>query len=359
MRKVPRKVCQLLIDQSHLLDPDVLLPTLIQGTDKETIQSPQCVELVKYLEHCFSVGSVKPIIFNSLVTLYAELDERKLYEFLETRNDLGRIYYDIDYAHKICAEKGLKKASVILYEIEEDFENAVKVALEVDMSIAKKIANRPTINNDLRRQLWLKIAQKVVEEGDILAQVSELISQSGLLRIEDILPFCPDFVIIDCFKDAVCSSLSDYLNQLDELKAETEEVLDNSQHIAQQIFSLKGGYISVKEEDKCAICGNFILNQPSQAFLCRHMYHSDCLYNEVQNYVGPTVLERLRKLQRPTKASDHPEDKSVNLKVDQIDSDQIQSLMHSQCLFCGDLMIESINLPLISFEEQNSALAGW
>lgn len=361
MRKVPHKVCQLLIDQCNFLDSDILLPTLIQGTDKRSLQSSQCTELVKYLEHCVSIGLTKPIIYNTLVTIYAEVNEKKLYEFLETRNHQNRIYYDIEYAHKICAEKNLKKASVILYTIEEDFENAVDVALDVDMALAKKIANSSTINEDVARKLWLRIARKVVEEGDIMSQVSDLLNQSGLLRIEDILPFCPDFVTIDHFKDAVSSSLADYLNQLDELKAETDEVVDNSQHIAQQIFSLKSSYLLVKEEDKCAICGHFILNQPSQAFLCRHMYHSDCLYNEVQNYVGPSVIERLRKLQFESKLQDWNDDFdkfSVN-KQDQVECDQIQDLMRSQCLYCGDLMIESINLPLITFEEQNLTIGGW
>lgn len=40
----------------------------------------------------------------------------------------------------------------------------------------------------------------------------------GLLKIEDILPFFPDFVHIDEFKDAICSSLEEYNRQIEDLK---------------------------------------------------------------------------------------------------------------------------------------------
>jgi len=45
----------------------------------------------------------------------------------------------------------------------------------------------------------------------------------GLLKIEDILPFFPDFVTIDNFKGAITDSLTRYNRQIEELKAEMDE----------------------------------------------------------------------------------------------------------------------------------------
>lgn len=42
------------------------------------------------------------------------------------------------------------------------------------------------------------------------------------MKIEDILPFFPDFVTIDCFKDSICDSLLDYSQHIQELKEEME-----------------------------------------------------------------------------------------------------------------------------------------
>jgi hypothetical protein len=36
----------------------------------------------------------------------------------------------------------------------------------------------------------------------------------GILKIEDVLPFFPDFVTIDNFKDAICDSLERYNRQV-------------------------------------------------------------------------------------------------------------------------------------------------
>jgi hypothetical protein len=36
----------------------------------------------------------------------------------------------------------------------------------------------------------------------------------GLLKIEDVLPFFPDFVTIDNFKEAICDSLERYNKQV-------------------------------------------------------------------------------------------------------------------------------------------------
>ncbi len=42
----------------------------------------------------------------------------------------------------------------------------------------------------------------------------------GQIRIEDVLPLFPDFVTIDAFKAAICSSLEDYNSQIEGLKTE-------------------------------------------------------------------------------------------------------------------------------------------
>lgn len=50
-------------------------------------------------------------------------------------------------------------------------------------------------------------AQHVVEQQNDIAQAMKFLEQCDLIKIEDILPFFPDFTTIDHFKDAICSSL--------------------------------------------------------------------------------------------------------------------------------------------------------
>ena len=64
-------------------------------------------------------------------------------------------------------------------------------------------------NNELRKRLWLRIARNVAEEKKDIRAAINLMSQSeGLLKIEDILPFFPEFAKIDDFKDEICQCRS-------------------------------------------------------------------------------------------------------------------------------------------------------
>lgn len=54
--------------------------------------------------------------------------------------------------------------------------------------------------------------------------MNDLMRQAdGLIKIEDVLPLFPDFVQIDDFKDAICQSLSDYNEQIAELRAKMDD----------------------------------------------------------------------------------------------------------------------------------------
>ena len=50
--------------------------------------------------------------------------------------------------------------------------------------------------------------------------VEVLEEAEGRIRIEDVLPLFPDFVTIDAFKAAICTSLEDYNAQIEGLKTE-------------------------------------------------------------------------------------------------------------------------------------------
>lgn len=73
-------------------------------------------------------------------------------------------------------------------------------SLQVDVDLAKSCADLPEDDEELRKKLWLKIAQHVVQEEKDVKKAMNCLSSCDLLKIEDILPFFPDFVTIDHFK---------------------------------------------------------------------------------------------------------------------------------------------------------------
>lgn len=69
-----------------------------------------------------------------------------------------------------------------------------------DLELARINADKPEDDDLLRKKLWLNIAKHIVQENKDIKSALEFLKQSNLLKIEDILPFFPDFVLIDDFK---------------------------------------------------------------------------------------------------------------------------------------------------------------
>ena len=67
----------------------------------------------------------------------------------------------------------------------------------------------------MRKQLWLRIARHVIEREDGVDGVSNMKAAMAvlqeapgdMLKIEDVLPFFPDFVTIDHFKGTLVGSM--------------------------------------------------------------------------------------------------------------------------------------------------------
>jgi hypothetical protein len=114
------------------------------------------------------------------------------------------------------------------------YEQAVDLALSIrDVELARLIVEEAHGSDELRRRLWLSIARHVIEEErDVkraIAMIGEADGQG--LKVEDILPFFPDFALIDDFREAICSSLEDYHRHIEDLKRGMEEATRSAELI--------------------------------------------------------------------------------------------------------------------------------
>ena len=74
----------------------------------------------------------------------------------------------------------------------ELYEDAFDYAILFNLDLAKKIANLPRLDDELKKKLWLKIAQKILSKNNDLQYLSVLLNEcENMLTIEDILPFFP------------------------------------------------------------------------------------------------------------------------------------------------------------------------
>ncbi|CAN7941898.1 unnamed protein product [Ixodes hexagonus] len=242
MQCIPKKTVDMWMSwnaRERRLDPARLIPALVQNDN--TRDKTQGYEAIRYLEFCVNkLGNHDEAIHNYLLALYARLEPEKLMKYLHVEgHDQLTVPYDLKYALRVCSELGLTEACVHIYSTMELYEEAVDLALKVDIELAKTNANMPGNNEELKKKLWLKIAEHVVKEEKDIKRAMEFLQECDLIKIEDILPFFDEFVTIDHFKDAICSSLQEYNMHIEELKVEMEDATQSAKEIRSEIQAFR------------------------------------------------------------------------------------------------------------------------
>jgi len=277
------------------------------------------------------------------------------------------VCYDLKYALRLCAEHGLQRACVHIYTTMGLYDEAVDLALQFDTELAKQNADKPDDNEELKKKLWLKIARHVVEKEKNIERAMEFLQECPLLKIEDILPFFPDFVTIDNFKDAICTSLQEYNKHIETLKTEMDEATGSAREIRAEINSFRNRFAVVRSQDKCSACGYPLMMRAFYLFPCGHKFHADCLVAEVLPHLPLSVSSRASELQRRIAAHSDPSPTHGTLAAtatspvqqEQNLKEELDKLVASECVYCGDVMIRMVDKPFVTDEDYDSVIQSW
>ncbi|KAI7957480.1 hypothetical protein MJO28_004575 [Puccinia striiformis f. sp. tritici] len=270
--------------------------------------------VIEYLKFVISrLNNSDAPVHNALLTLYAtqeQADEGSLLRFLGTTPDnplTGKPYYDLDYGLRICKLNKKLQSCGLIYSKMGLYESSVDLALQTgDLELAKINAEKADDNNDrlLRKKLWLKIARYVVDHDHDIKTVMDFIESTDLLKIEDILPFFPDFVVIDEFKESICNSLESYSNHIKVLKDDMDQSNLTTKLIKEDLSKLSSRFLIINQDENCHSCYTTLLNRQFYLFPCQHSFHADCLIKEVMKNMTPSQLRRILTLQN--KLSSNP-----------------------------------------------------
>ncbi|KAG8908085.1 hypothetical protein FRB99_000529 [Tulasnella sp. 403] len=342
MRNVPKDIVDSWLRQPAL-DPIKLIPAILQQQQRPTSQSPLSANhAIRFLQHVvFNGKSTSPTIHNLLLTLLVTSSTNRdatntspqipttlplssqsqapststsgvpesdlpLLRFLSTAPVdplTAKPYYDLDYALRLCKQNNRLQACVHIYAQMAMWEECVELALKMgDLELAKVNCERATEDashgdESLRKRLWLKVAKFVVQDKKDIKTAMKLLDNSPVLKIEDILPFFPDFVIIDDFKEEICNALEGYSEHIESLKAEMEEATRTAESIKNDIRNLQNRFVTLEATEKCSICGHALLTRQFYVFPCQHAFHADCLIGQVKEYLPATSLRKLVTLQ--------------------------------------------------------------
>lgn len=262
------------------------------------------------------------------------------------------------------------KACVLIYSAMGLYEEAVDLAILVDISYAKINAEKPTEDIELRKKLWLRIAKHVVSQEQDIKKAMEFLKECPLLKIEEILPFFSNFTVIDYFKDEICQSLTKYNSEIDELKSKMDEATSSARLIRDDIKMMRNRFVTIQSSQICSLCGSPLLQNQFYLFPCSHSFHSDCLFEFVEDKLDNVEKNKLRVLQlKITEQEENLRQKAINTtedisnapkemegnEVNELDSlrNEFDDIVASDCIFCGFYMIDSIDSSLISNLNQN------
>jgi len=259
----------------------------------------------------FEQKSTSSTIHNLIISFYvspsssnshpATDDDELLLRFLAnapTDPLSGKPYYDLDYALRLCKHAGRTHPCVHIYSKMGMWENSVDLALEKgDLELAKVNADMPEEDVALRKRLWLKVARYVVQDKKDIRSAMHFLENTDLLKIEDILPFFPDFVVIDDFKEEIAHALEGYSAQIESLKNEMDEATRTAESIKQDIASLRNRFITIDSAELCSSCSRQLLLRQFYVFPCRHCFHADCLIALAKEYLPAHALRKIVNLQ--------------------------------------------------------------
>lgn len=282
------------------LTPRNLIPALLEYNRNFSGDPNSQNQAIRYLNYViFQLNSKDAAIHNTLVSIYAShrsKDESGLLSYLQAQGDEPR--YDPDFALRLCIQHHRTLSCVHIYTSMGQYLQAVDLALSHnEVELAAVIADRPMSNPQLRKRLWLAVARKVIAKSDGIKAAIEFLKRCDLLKIEDLIPFFPDFVVIDDFKEEICQALEDYSRNIDNLKKEMDESSQTASNIKMDIAALDHRYAIVEPGEKCYVCGLPLLSRQFFVFPCQHSFHSDCMGRKVLEHSGFGNSKKIRQLQ--------------------------------------------------------------
>lgn len=287
------------------LNPRKLIPALLNYNKDDSIPIAKN-QAARYLNFYINqLQSTDPAIHNTLISIYASHrspSESALMSYLSAQSLNAKPLFDTDFAFRLCIQHSRVQSAVHIYSSMGQYSSAVDLALKHnEIDLASSVADRP-IDTDpaLRKRLWLAVAKKVISQQDTgsIKTALDFMKRCELLRIEDLIPFFPDFVVIDDFKEEICSALEAYSRSIAALDSEMDASAATAESIKKDIKQLHNRYAIVEPGERCRVCQLPLLSRQFFVFpSCQHGFHSDCLGRKVLEGSGLTVRGRIRELQ--------------------------------------------------------------
>ncbi len=301
------------------------------------------------------------------------------------------VLFQLDYAKKLFKDNP-PAYSLVLALMGKYFEG-VKVALNEKNDVCKGIAKFIASNapgEKLRKKLWIEIFG--CDTQNEFKQALDIMKESKILKIEDVLPHITDTIKIEEFKNQISTCIKEYETNIKQLKENINSYNITAENIKRDIDRVKKKSIEVDYINcKCEICQGYIKDKIIFLFPCGHMFDMNCIKDTLLSYEATGLdyvhdrnveiddlffqlgYSKERSFKKDSKGGkDENEIKksediverapsgffskfgfkkqevqeTKNPKQIQILREKLYNILNEQCILCGDFMVDSIQCSL-------------
>lgn len=399
MKHQAKYTIDILLQSFKTINIEELLPSLL------TIQTSERFFAVNYIKQIMETSKNK-LLHNLYIFFLAQSSEiagqDELINYLDQQEILQKnnqpIYFDKDFALNVCKYFERHEGQIRVYGMLGLYEEAVKLAIkDKNFAQAKKYANMPA-DEKLKKKLWLQIAKEAMQEYSADKKSGlEIINESQSLTLGDVISFVSAKVKLSTFRDDLLSSLKNFGDKIDHLKTEMTDFNKSSQNIMDGLQAGPNTPIAIPGNQYCEKCKGPLLGcDKVYLFPCMHSFHKECLIEWIyafKQYIPSgkhEKLERIEILSRKIKALQKKRDEVIakeeggeentgffnaiggmfsgkrakkleeenisGLNPEEADSlrifeKQLENLLSDECLICGALFIETLDMPFDSPDE--------
>lgn len=162
-------------------------------------------------------------------------------------------------------------------------------------------------------------------------------------------------------KEPICQSLKGYNSKINELRKEITEISESIEQIRKDIGFFKNDHCLVRLVDTCSLCKMNILIREFYQFSCKHQFHVNCLEFKLTKLFDNEKLNKLTKIKQNLNDLNRQLQLSVTPNYDLLAEkeqflNKYDELVGSECIYCSELMINTIDKPFIN---EDSDEEGW
>ena len=300
------------------------------------------------------------------------------------------VSFQLDYAKKLLKDN--PPAYSLVLALMGKYSEGVRTALNQKTEECNKIAKFIASNapgEKLKKKLWIDIFS--CENQNEFNKALDIMKESKILKIEDVLPYITDSIKIEEFKKQISNCINEYETNIQKLKKDINDYNKISENIKSDISKIQKKSMDLAYNNcKCEICQGYIKDKRIFLFPCGHKFDMSCIKECLLNYEATGLntihdknveiddlffqlgLSKVRAFENTKeeevkieiKKPEEVEEKSVSALFNKIkeytgfkkqeilevkDSkemdmlrNRLYSILNEQCVLCGDFMIDTL-----------------